>query len=151
MSNPYPRHHARSVGGLFGIGLLLLALSGCDKGREFPAGYQSPPVPYERLASKASQQTGRQLFELHCSQCHGENADGKGTIRRSLSSKPVDFTSLEWRQQVTPEWVYYVILEGRKHTAMAGWGTKLPDEASWDLTAFVLSVTDGRHGPQPPS
>jgi mono/diheme cytochrome c family protein len=85
---------------------------------------------------------GAQLFFTHCSQCHGEKADGKGTIHRQLSSKPVDFTDKDWRAEVSPRWVYYIIREGRKHTAMAGSARRLDDESCWKLAAFVLSVAE---------
>jgi mono/diheme cytochrome c family protein len=123
---------------LFGLGAVLLALSGCDA-RELPADYQSPPVPLQMLLSRDAQGAGQELFFLHCSQCHGENADGQGTIRRSLSTRPADFTDPKWREAVSPEWVFYVISQGRKHTAMAGWDLKLSNEECWSLAAFILS------------
>jgi hypothetical protein len=65
-----------------------------------------------------------------------------GVHRRSLSSKPVDFTNREWRDNVSPQWVFYMVREGRRHTAMAGWERRLDEEASWNLTAYVLSVAE---------
>ena len=123
--------------------LLLVALWGCDKdSRELPEEYQKIPVPGSLLRSPEAVKTGAKLFYVHCSACHGERADGQGTIRRQLSSNPVDFTDPAWREQATPKWVFYVIREGRKHTAMAGLNKRLDDDAYWNLTAFVLSVAD---------
>lgn len=126
---------------LAGLAVLLVALWGCDS-RALPEAYRDIPVPGTMLRSPEVVSEGGRLFYTHCSQCHGENADGKGAIHRQLSSKPVDFTNREWRDNVSPKWVYYVVREGRKHTAMAGSARRLDDESCWKLTAFVLSVAE---------
>lgn len=61
------------------------------------------PVPGALLRSPEAVNAGAKLLFLHCSPCHGEHADGKGAIRRSLSSKPVDFTNREWRDNVSAQ------------------------------------------------
>jgi len=131
------RRKGRLLAGL----VLLVALWGCDK-RELPEDYRDIPVPGALLRSPEARSAGAKLFYMHCSTCHGENADGQGSIRRHLSSNPVDFTSREWRDQVTERWVYYVVREGRTHSAMAGWNHRLDDDACWNLTAHVLSVSE---------
>ena len=120
---------------------LLLALWGCES-RELPEAYQDMPVPGALLRTPEAVSAGARLFSMHCTPCHGENADGNGEIHRQLSSKPVDFTNREWRENASPKWVYYVIREGRKHTAMASSARRLDEEACWNLTAFVLSVAE---------
>jgi len=127
---------------LAGLAALLVALWGCGDSRELPEEYRDIPVPGSLLRSPEALSAGAKLFYMHCSPCHGERGDGKGTIHRQLSSKPVDFTNREWREQVSPKWVYYMIREGRKHTAMAGFNHRLDDDACWNLTAYVLSVAE---------
>ena len=124
---------------LAGLVPLLVVLWGCDS-RELPEEYRNMPLPGAQIHSSEALATGKDLFYVHCSPCHGERADGKGTIHRQLSSRPVDFTDSEWREEVSPQWVFYAIREGRKHTAMAGFDNRLSDEACWNLTGYVLSV-----------
>ena len=128
-----------SIRVLAGLVPLLVVLWGCES-RKLPEEYRDLPIPGSLLRSPEALSAGADLFFLHCSPCHGERADGKGAIRRSLSSKPVDFTNRAWRDEVSPRWVYYMILEGRRHTAMASWDRRLDEEACWNLTAYVLSV-----------
>lgn len=128
-----------SIRVLAGLVSLLVVISGCES-REMPEEYRDMPVPGALIRSPEAISAGANLFFLHCSPCHGERADGKGAIRRSLSSKPVDFTKREWREEVSPQWVYYMVREGRRHTAMANFDKRLDEEACWNLTAYVLSV-----------
>lgn len=124
---------------LAGLVPLLVGLWGCDS-RELPEEYLNMPLPGAQISSPEALANGQGLFYVHCSPCHGEQADGKGAIHRQLSSRPVDFTDPEWREEVSPQWVFYAIREGRKHTAMAGFDNRLGDEACWNLTGYVLSV-----------
>ncbi len=120
------------------LATLPLALWACEDNPR-PAG---PPVvvPRAQLASAPARDRGRHLFLTHCALCHGERADGVGR-RRSLSSRPQDFTDPSWRRRVSPAEVYLVVRNGRRGTAMAGWKI-LDEEQIWDLVAYVLSVTE---------
>ena len=97
-------------------------------------------MPRARLASPAARQRGRVLYLADCVLCHGERADGHGR-RQLLSSRPADFTSKSWRQTVTPRKVYFVLREGKHGTAMPAWPS-LSDDQTWDLVAYVLSVSE---------
>ncbi len=111
-----------------------------------PPAYRNLPVPEERLASAAARERGRALYVANCALCHGERADGHGR-RQLLSSRPADFTSRAWRRTVSPRRVYFVIREGLHGTAMPAWPSLTEDE-TWDLVAYVLSVSAGG-GPPP--
>ena len=114
------------------------ACSGPDS--DLPPAYRQIPVPAERLASPAARDRGRALFLTNCALCHGERADGHGQ-RQLLSSRPADFTSKDWRRTVTPRKVYSVLREGVHGTAMPAWPSLTEDE-TWDLVAYVLSVSE---------
>lgn len=106
-----------------------------------PAAYREIPVPTERLQSAGARQRGRDLFLEHCALCHGKNADGRGERREGLSRPPADFTSASWRSTVTPRRVYFSIREGVRGTPMPSWKALAPEE-SWDLVAYLLSLTE---------
>lgn len=118
--------------------LAVWACSGPDA--DLPPRYREVAVPEQRLASAAAREHGRQLYLANCALCHGERADGHGQ-RQLLSSRPADFTSKIWRRSVTPRKVFYVLREGVHGTAMPAWPT-LGEDETWDLVAYVLSVSD---------
>jgi mono/diheme cytochrome c family protein len=72
--------------------------------------------------------------------CHGVNADGRGDRHEGLSSPPRDFTGAAWRRSTSPRRVYFAIREGVHSTPMPAWKA-LDEDATWDLVAFVLSVS----------
>jgi mono/diheme cytochrome c family protein len=106
-------------------------LVACDGGQELPP----------RLRSERAQLRGRALYTQHCALCHGADADGQGLRRQALSARPQHFTSSAWRRRVTPQEVFDVIQDGRPGTSMPAWSF-LRDEQIWDLTAYLLSVSE---------
>lgn len=125
-------------------GTLLLGLWACDTSG-LPAEYRGAAVPEDRLSSAEARGRGRTLFLKHCAICHGERADGRGP-RSNLSRQPANFTDPAWRARMTPKRAFYVIREGLRGTPMPAWKT-LNEDQSWDLVAYVLSVTE--LGPDP--
>lgn len=121
--------------------LCLGLFPGCNGDRDLPPAYRGVEVPHARLASARARERGRALFLEHCALCHGEGADGRG-VRRSLSSRPADFTDPSWRRRTSPRRIFWVIREGVRGTAMPAW--KVLDESeTWDLVAYLLSVAEG--------
>jgi mono/diheme cytochrome c family protein len=121
------------------VALLLPACESPDA--ELPAAYNGIAVPVERLASADAKQRGRALFLEHCALCHGSNADGRGDRREGLSRPPTDFTARSWRNSSTPRRVYHTIREGVRDTPMASWKALSPEQ-TWDLVAYLLSVSE---------
>ncbi len=83
---------------------------------------------------------GRRLFVwFNCYGCHGGRAGGG--MGPSLRDKT-------WLYGKTDQDVFNSIAEGRQH-GMPSWGTKLPDEQIWKLTAYIKSLGT-RKEPDPP-
>lgn len=119
---------------------LLLGLAwGCGK-PDLPAPYSGLEAPEALLSSVQARDRGRELFLTYCAICHGERADGRG-VRRMLSSSPTDFTDHAWQRRSVPAYIYYIIREGKRGTAMPSWKV-LDEDETWDLVAYVLSVAD---------
>ena len=120
-----------------------LALSACSAERATPSAidYGKIEVPEARLASDAAQDRGRRIYQQKCQLCHGEAADGNGARSKGLSRRPADFTSADWRANVTPRFVFEVVSEGKRGTSMPAWPT-LSSDQKWDVVAYVLSVAE---------
>lgn len=98
---------------------------------ETPNPYANDPVALEE---------GRRLFvRFNCSGCHGGHAGGG----MGPSLRDVD-----WMYGSKPSDVFDSIAEGRAH-GMPAWGTMIPQEQIWKLTAYVGSLRTERE-PNPP-
>jgi mono/diheme cytochrome c family protein len=74
---------------------------------------------------------GWKLFEQHCSECHGEMAEGakKGP---SLRAPEV--------QQATPGTIFWVLTNGVVRRGMPVW-SKLPEPQRWQLVSYIKALT----------
>ncbi|MGD8605730.1 MAG: cytochrome c [Myxococcales bacterium] len=121
--------------------LILLALSACNQEHRTDAEFADVQVPTDLLASDEARARGREIFENKCALCHGEEANGRGRRRKGLSSQPPNFQSEEWRNSVSPKYIFQVVSEGKRGTSMPGWPT-LSTKQRWDVVAYVLSVAE---------
>lgn len=77
---------------------------------------------------------GKRLFSaMNCAGCHGY--DGGGGMGPPLNDS-------YWRFGGTPVEIYKTLYEGRPK-GMPAWGTALPPEDLWQLTAYVTSLGGG--------
>lgn len=84
---------------------------------------------------------GRRLFVwFNCSGCHGGRAGGgMGPSLRDAA----------WMYGNTHHDIYNSISEGRPH-GMPAWGTKLPPDQIWKLTAYIKSMGTEKEPAKPP-
>ncbi len=69
--------------------------------------------------------TPAQLYQKHCSACHGEKGNGESRAGSALNPPPKDFTSVTVQQELSRERMILSVTHGRPGTAMVGWGSKL--------------------------
>jgi mono/diheme cytochrome c family protein len=74
---------------------------------------------------------GAKLFDLHCAQCHGNEADG-GRRGPSLRVSKV--------QTATPGALFWLLTNGVVRRGMPVW-SKLPEPQRWQLVSFVKSLS----------
>lgn len=103
-----------------------------------PPEYQALVVPEAQLGDATARAKGEARFMLYCASCHG--ADGRGRPHPSAPPIGQDLTDPAWRAAVSPRSVFHVIREGKPGTAMIP--IRLPDEDTWDIVAFVLSLAE---------
>jgi mono/diheme cytochrome c family protein len=81
---------------------------------------------------------GAKLFELHCAECHGENAEG-GRKAPSLRTREV--------QQATPGTLFWILTNGVVRRGMPVW-SKLPEPQRWQIVTYVKSLGAAEKSPQ---
>lgn len=84
------------------------------------------PLENDREAVAA----GRNLFEQHCAQCHGESAEGgkKGPTLRVAEV-----------QQAPPGAIFWLLTNGVVRRGMPVW-SKLPEPQRWQLVSYIKSL-----------
>lgn len=73
---------------------------------------------------------GRILFEQHCAECHGKNAEG-GKKAPSLRASEI--------QTAEPGAIFWVLTNGVVRKGMPVW-SKLPEPQRWQLVSFIKSL-----------
>jgi mono/diheme cytochrome c family protein len=88
---------------------------------------------------------GGALYQKLCSQCHGEQGDGRGLAAAYLRPRPRDFTTAKYKIRTTPSGalptdadLLRVIRDGMPYTSMPGWG-HLTNAQLGELVAAVKS------------
>jgi cytochrome c oxidase cbb3-type subunit III len=105
-----------------------------------PGGRQPAPATNPLEGDKVALQQGRRLFvDYNCSGCHGGHAGGG--MGPSLRDP-------DWIYGSDPGRIFDSIAGGRAH-GMPAWGTRLPAEQIWQLTAYVRSLATDQE-PEPP-
>jgi len=74
--------------------------------------------------------TGKKLFGMHCSECHGEKAEG---TRRAPTMRSADV------QEATPGAIFWVLTNGVVWHGMPVW-SKLPEPQRWQLVSYIKSL-----------
>jgi mono/diheme cytochrome c family protein len=82
---------------------------------------------------------GAKLFELHCSECHGANANG-GKKGPSLRAEEV--------QQATPGTLFWLLTNGVVRKGMPVW-SRLPEPQRWQLVSYIKSLGPSQAPPKP--
>ncbi len=98
--------------------------------------------------------SGKELYGKYCSQCHGENGDGKGYAAPHLLPKPRDFTIGKFKIRTTPNGALptdddlkNIIRRGMPYSSMPAW-PQFTDAQLTELVAHVKSFHEGFKNPE---
>ncbi len=87
------------------------------------------------LKDKRAKMKGKELYDLRCSVCHGEQGAGDGIAADRLYPRPRDFTLGLFKYKTSPgtmpvrdEDLFNTIKHGLTGTAMPGWNKLMSDE-----------------------
>jgi mono/diheme cytochrome c family protein len=84
---------------------------------------------------------GRNLFEQHCTECHGDQAEG-GKKGPSLRAEQV--------QNAEPGAIFWILTNGVVWRGMPVW-SKLPEPQRWQLVRYIKSLGVAKSTPVPGS
>jgi mono/diheme cytochrome c family protein len=126
---------------------VLLAASNVFGQREKPVApnYKADALVYAELAkapdkarakrnpmenNSGAVAAGQNLFEQHCSECHGSAAYG---------TKKAPSLRAEEVQNATPGAIFWILTNGVVRRGMPVW-SKLPEPQRWQLVSFIKSL-----------
>lgn len=93
-----------------------------------PEKARNRPNPLENDPEAVA--AGRLLFEDHCAECHGDNAEG-GKRAPSLRAPEV--------QNATPGSIFWLLTNGVVRRGMPVW-SRLPEPQRWQLVRYLKSL-----------
>ena len=87
---------------------------------------------------------GKQIYQLYCVTCHGENGDGQGPVGRTLNPPPRDFTQGEFKFGGADQDLFDIITNGAAAKGgsplMAPWGAVISEQDRWAIVAFIRTL-----------
>lgn len=125
-----------------GLGLWL---AGCDREQPAPATSEPPPttVTADPAPSLAALNRGARLFQEHCAQCHGPEAQGHPDWETPgvVAAPPLNGTGNDWKRSRAE--LAAVIASGAKRDGvlvMPGWKGRLSEEEVNDVIAWFQAL-----------
>src|SRR5215471_20263257 len=122
------RRFATVIFCLFAVGVLAAAGT-ADWMTQVPARDRQKTNPYHDQLQAI--QAGRLLFEEHCAECHGNDAQGKRK-RPSLRTSRIQSEASEGE-------VHWLLVNGNIRRGMPSW-SKLPDQQLWQIVSYLKSL-----------
>jgi mono/diheme cytochrome c family protein len=104
-------------------------------------------VAAQDVGTEAQRESGKQLYDKYCAQCHGDKGDGEGYATPHLQPRPRDFTQGKFKVRTTPNGalpthqdLVNIIRKGMPYTSMPAWPT-LSDQQVSDLAYYIKTFS----------
>jgi mono/diheme cytochrome c family protein len=104
-------------------------------------------VAGQDLGTDAQRESGKQLYNKYCAQCHGEKGDGEGYATPHLNPRPRDFTTGKFKVRSTPtgalpthQDLINIIRRGMPYTSMPDWPNFSDQEVS-NLAYYIKTFS----------
>lgn len=85
-------------------------------------------------------ESGKAVYETHCSSCHGLSGKGDGVLSENLEPPATDFTAADVKPGLSPFKVFNTVTFGIEGTAMASFDRTLGEKEKWAAAFYVLSL-----------
>ncbi len=89
--------------------------------------------------------TGKELYNNNCSQCHGLSGAGNGPLAEGLNPSPTKLTDPDFSLGLSPFKVHNTMTFGIAGTAMPSF-PQISDDKKWDVAFYVLSLASKNEG-----
>jgi len=112
-------------------------------GKTIPLDLETKRPPENAQSVK----TGKEIYKVRCSACHGLTGDGNGEKAKELKTKPADFTSglFKFRSTLDPAPtnldIFKTISRGLHGTAMLPW-PGLTTTEKWQVAYYIKTFSD---------
>jgi mono/diheme cytochrome c family protein len=125
MDEPAERGYDAAMTRLLTLLFAATLAAGCGKEtKESPPAGETPAAAETAAPVAAKPLNADDVFEKRCVVCHGKSGKGDGPGAAALTPKPRDYTSAEWQESVTDEFLEKIIVGGGpavgKNAAMPG-------------------------------
>jgi mono/diheme cytochrome c family protein len=128
----------------FGVILLAAIMCGCErKAAESSATSLQAPLGSDRPLSVESVMRGAHLYQEHCAQCHGPEAQGHPDWQNPqvVAAPPLDGTGNEWKRKRSE--LIAIVKKGmtrNNESVMPAWGERLSDPEIEDIVAWFQAL-----------
>ena len=85
------------------------------------------------------EEQGRDLYRIHCLECHGAEGRGDGPRAALLAPRPGNLVSAATSAKTDAE-LLEIIAEGVPRTAMSGWSHQLSVDERRNILAFIRTL-----------
>jgi glucose/arabinose dehydrogenase len=96
----------------------------------------------------AAEQAGKELYDLYCWSCHGQNGFGDGAAGNALGQQPANFHDRRVKSQ-TDGALFWKLTNGRGN--MPPFKEALSDQQRWQLISYIRKFTVREPVLQPPT
>lgn len=128
--------------GIMVLALLVIVLGSAFKSGDKPKPWIAPEAAAAKknpvAASASSISDGKELYDTHCSSCHGKKGKGDGSKAAQLETDPGDLTAAVVQKDSDGS-LFYKIQTGRDD--MPSFKKKIPDANDiWNVVNYVRSL-----------
>lgn len=124
--------------------LLAIIVCGCErKSAESSATSLQAPLGSDRPLSVESVMRGARLYQEHCAQCHGPEAQGHPDWQNPqvVAAPPLDGTGNEWKRKRNE--LIAIVKKGmtrNNEPVMPGWGERLSEQEIEDIVSWFQAL-----------
>ena len=108
--------------------------------------YSQDPL---EIASQPDIEQGRDIYRIHCQECHGAEGHGDGPRAPMLAPRPGNLVSAATSAK-TDEELLAILAVGVPRTAMRSWSDQLSNDERRNVLAYVRSLVHFQEPPPTP-
>ena len=91
------------------------------------------------VGAQSGGEQGRDLYRIHCLECHGAEGRGDGPRAALLAPRPGNLVSAATSAKTDAE-LLEIIAEGVPRTAMSGWSHQLSADERRNILAYIRTL-----------